>query len=339
MACQEILTKNLFCELVLSRNLDKNVFIAKKPSIKQGLPVEKKPILTIAIISALLFSAIVVTQFVRSGAANPSVFQGHVPPENSTKPPSINVTSPLNNTIFDTKDISLRFNASIPKSPKVSSIYFTYIYYETTWHQGNCTLYDYHTKYWSSISEFKYYDLMKGLPEGNHSMVIHAEALGWYDADVINSNGTTWVSNHPLGVFSFDIDSVSTVFFTIDRTSPKISILSIGNKTYGNLDVTLNFTVSESTSKISYTLDGQENVTIVGNTTLTGLSDGGHNITVYATDFAEHTSASETIYFSVEVPEPSPATRVIAPTASIALVSVGLLVYFKKHQRESGDKA
>ena len=318
----------------MSRNLDKNVFIAKKPSIKQGLPVEKKPILTIAIISALLFSAIVVTQFVRSGAANPSVFQGHVPPEDSTKPPSINVTSPLNNTIFDTKDISLRFNASILKSPKVSSICFTYIYYEATWHQGNCSLYDYHTKYWSPISEFKYYDLMKGLPEGNHSMVIHAEAHGWYYADVINSNGTTWISNHTLGVFSFDIDSVSTVFFTIDRTSPKISILSIGNKTYDNSDVTLNFTVSESTSKISYTLDGQENVTVVGNTTLTGLTDGGRNITVYATDFANHTSASETIYFTIEVPEPFPTTLVATFSgASVPVVSLGLLVYLKKRKR------
>ena len=293
------------------------------------MPMKRKE-LALALLLALLFSAMAVTQFVRSGAANPSVFQGHVPPENSTKPPSINVTSPLNNTIFDTKDISLRFNASILKSPKVSSICFTYIYYEATWHQGNCSLYDYHTDRPSRISEFRYYNLMKGLPEGNHSMVIHAEALGWYDADVVNSNGTKWVSNHPLGVFSFDIDSVSTVFFTIDRTSPKISILSIGNKTYGNLDVTLNFTVSESTSKISYTLDGQENVTIVGNTTLTGLSDGGHNITVYATDFANHTSASETIHFTVEVPEPFLTTLV---PASVAVIGVGLLVYFKKRKR------
>jgi len=46
----------------------------------------------------------------------------------------------------------------------------------------------------------------------------------------------------------------------------------------------LNYTVNEPVSKIFFVLDGQWNVTIAGNTTLAGLSNGVHNVTVYAWD-------------------------------------------------------
>ena len=82
--------------------------------------------------------------------------------------------------------------------------------------------------------------------------------------------------------------------------------------------------------QITYSLDGEETVTINGKTTLTGLANGDHNITVYAKDEAGNVG-SETTYFSVEVPFPT--TMVIAPVASVAVVGVGLLVYFKKHKR------
>jgi hypothetical protein len=62
--CQENLTKNLRCKLFLSRNLDKNVFIAKKRSIKQGLPVKKKAltIATVTVVSLLVTALFVYSQ-------------------------------------------------------------------------------------------------------------------------------------------------------------------------------------------------------------------------------------------------------------------------------------
>ena len=72
-------------------------------------------------------------------------------------------------------------------------------------------------------------------------------------------------------------------------------------------------------------------MTISGNKTLTGLSNGVHNVTVYACDAAGNVGASETICFSVEVPFPT--TMVIAPIASVAFVGTGFLVYFKKRKR------
>jgi len=50
-------------------------------------------------------------------------------------------------------------------------------------------------------------------------------------------------------------------------------------------------------------LDGQENVTIAGNTTLVGLSSGVHNVTVYACDDAGNVGSLETLTFTVAKPE------------------------------------
>lgn len=91
---------------------------------------------------------------------------------------------------------------------------------------------------------------------------------------------------------------VDTIYFTVtsnslgmspphastlsDTTSPYITHLSLENTTYSTGNVPLNFVVNENITQATYTLDGQANVTIAGNTTLTGLSAGVHNVTVYA---------------------------------------------------------
>jgi predicted phage tail protein len=107
------------------------------------------------------------------------------------------------------------------------------------------------------------------------------------------------------------------------------------NITYKAFDVQLNFTVNEPASQIAYSLDGQENVTVDGNTTLTGLSLGEYNVTVYAQDTVGNVGASETIYFNIaEKPEPQPFPTTLIIVASIVLlvvvIGIGLLVYFKK---------
>jgi len=126
------------------------------------------------------------------------------------------------------------------------------------------------------------------------------------------------------------------VTFTIDTTAPNVSVASPENITYESFDVPLNFTVNELVSQIAYSLDGQENVTVAGNTTLTGLSPGEYNVTVYAQDLAGNVGASETIYFNIaEEPEPEsfPTTLVIALVATVVFVGVGILLYFKKRKR------
>ena len=56
---------------------------------------------------------------------------------------------------------------------------------------------------------------------------------------------------------------------------------------------------------MAYSLDGQSNVAITENTTLTELPEGSHNIIVYASDSFGNTGASSTVLFTVDMSPPS----------------------------------
>jgi N-acetylneuraminic acid mutarotase len=112
---------------------------------------------------------------------------------------------------------------------------------------------------------------------------------------------------------------------------PEIKIVSPENQKYNGSSVSLVFTVNKPVNWTGYNLDGQDNVTVTGNTTLAGLTNGLHNITVYAKDEFENTGASETISFSVEVPFPVVPVAAASGAAAV-IIGVGLLVYFKKRK-------
>jgi len=303
----------------LSRNLDKNPFIAKKPSIKQGLPVEKKQLLTAAFISALLFSAVVGTHFVNFGVANPYGAEFEY-----TTPPIISIRSLVNNETFP-DSVLLHFTVSKPD--------FWLI------HGGNeaqqilkSVRYQLDGKYYGPIpvnsgleSPFDYSVNLTNLGDGVHSLQVYAYASGWF------------IEMHGLWEYEVPINSSSdVVYFNVDATPPTILVFPVENKTYDTFDMPLIFILNEPPSQITYSLDGQGNMTIVGNTTLPNLPYGEHNVTVYATDNVGNIGASETIAFTIpEPPKPEslPTTMVMAPIASVAFVGAGLLVYFKKRKR------
>jgi hypothetical protein len=122
-----------------------------------------------------------------------------------------------------------------------------------------------------------------------------------------------------------------------DSTPPSFIVLLPENSTYTTAEIALNFTVNEEPSQITYSLDGQENVTIAGNTTLTGLSVGEHNVTVYAWDAVGNVGSSQTIDFVVAQetePEPFPTLLLVAVSVVVAaVVAMGVLVYWKKRKR------
>ena len=117
---------------------------------------------------------------------------------------------------------------------------------------------------------------LTGLHDGSHYVVVYAN-------DTFGNMGTS-----------------STVYFAVDTTPPAITIVSPENKTYAVKDISLTFIVSEPASWIAYSLDGQGNITITGNTTLSGLSDGSHNIMVYANDTAGNVGSSYIVYFTIQ---------------------------------------
>ena len=113
-----------------------------------------------------------------------------------------------------------------------------------------------------------------------------------------------------------------------DALPPVVSISSPKSKTYDTGDIQLTFTVNEPASSIGYSLNGQDNVTIAGNTTLSGLTTGEYDLIVYATAESGKTGASVTIQFTLA--DRFPIEWIIVSIVAVAVVGVCLLVYFKK---------
>jgi hypothetical protein len=182
------------------------------------------------------------------------------------------------------------------------------------------------------------------LSEGSHCLMVTI-ICGLYGYLGANPPGAPFKPTSPGGI-DYEATWTDTVYFTItsaasttepehtvDSVPPIISDISVCNRTYTSTEVQLNFTVSENFSQATYSLDGKDNVTIAGNTTLTGLSTGSHNITLYARDVAGNTGASETVTFAV-VDETEPAPYVAVALTSMVVVGVGLTVYYKKRNHQ-----
>ncbi len=136
--------------------------------------------------------------------------------------------------------------------------------------------------------------------------------------------------------FYWTAKSESTVYFRIDLVPQNIYVLAPENSSFLPADVPLQFSVDGSPSWVGYSLNGQENVTVSGNMTFPELSVGQHTLTLYANDEVGNPATSQTISFSVA--EPFPTTLVIVGSgASVAVVAIGLLVYFKKRKRGTAN--
>jgi len=117
-----------------------------------------------------------------------------------------------------------------------------------------------------------------------------------------------------------------------------VSIISPENKTYKPGSITLTYIVTETGSSISYSLDGQANVTISGSTTLPEMSEGTHNVTIYAKD-TYGTEKSDTVHFTIskEAQTPTdnedkgelPITLIAAAILLVAAVAIALLYFLK----------
>lgn len=147
------------------------------------------------------------------------------------------------------------------------------------------------------------------LHEGTHNITVYA---AYERTNDINTNWPALI-----------LDS-NTVDFTINYgIPPVISKLSLENKTYNQNNLPLNFTTDKPISWICYCLDGKTNVTITGNTTLTGIPNGSHNIVIYANDTLGNMGASEAINFNVSQKTTLQAGFVY-PIAGV--VTVGIII-------------
>lgn len=103
----------------------------------------------------------------------------------------------------------------------------------------------------------------------------------------------------PLASAASNTGLGQTSFLTATDASLNISISSPGNTTYTVSNLPLNFFVNSSISWAGYSLDGQANVTTIGNSTLTNLHEGSHSIIIYANDSSGVMGSSETVHFTI----------------------------------------
>jgi hypothetical protein len=131
--------------------------------------------------------------------------------------------------------------------------------------------------------------------------------LNNYETDKVTVKGNLVLEdlsngNHTLCLYlghqfrnRFEAEAYTEVNFSVK--APTVLLIQ-KQDCYSSGDVPLELIVSEPTCLLCC-LDNRANDSICGNTTLTGLSSGYHNITVYAFNGAGSWSASNTINFEI----------------------------------------
>ncbi len=128
------------------------------------------------------------------------------------------------------------------------------------------------------------------------------------------------------------MEPFNSTFYALQTTPPKISLLSPLNQTYSESNVSLTFSINKEVNWIGYSLDGQQNVTITGNTTITKFTNGLHTLTVYANDTFGNMGASS-ITFTIALPIQAAPVGAVSGAVVVVVVGAGLFVYFKERKQ------
>jgi hypothetical protein len=178
----------------------------------------------------------------------------------------------------------------------------------------------------------------------------------WYSLDggpnVTISGNTTLTQltdeQHSLHVYAQvptgNIGASELPVFTVDLP-PNITLLTPVERPYNTTAIPVNFNTDKPVSWIAYSLDGQNNVVINGNTTLSDLPDGNHTLTIYAADAFGNEGQSQTISFTrypIMAPAPPSSTLItiehdaafLAGTALAIVVCIILCLFVLRRRRQ-----
>jgi nitrous oxidase accessory protein NosD len=132
-------------------------------------------------------------------------------------------------------------------------------------------------------------------------------------------------------------------FYTIATTPPRITTISVENRTFNESAVPAFFSIDKTANWTGYSLDGEQNITVTGNFTVANMTSGMHNISIYANDTFGNMGV-QTVNFTVELPTPTPTNLPIVPqtlpiiaiVAVLAIIVVSLLL-FKRHRKTQNN--
>ncbi|MBN1358173.1 hypothetical protein JW988_05330 [Candidatus Bathyarchaeota archaeon] len=267
----------------------------------------------LALTITLLFTIVAGMQFVDSTLANPNpLYYPSTPDRNS---PSIKIETPQQNKKYNltTVPYSITIDTSTFKNNSVHSLLSIGYIIDG---RERVTISDNPNRQ-SQILSLE--GNLSGLSEGSHTIQAWVKSVSYY-----RPSDTQTTAEFSLITYS-DITHFTTYLI------PSVFILSVENKKYASSDVPLNFTANKPVAKVSYSLDGLDNVTITGSTTLTSLPFGKHNITVYVTDYFGNIGKSETLFFTIEEPFPTLLVATVSVIIVVCLCTVFLLLRKHKH--------
>jgi len=263
----------------------------------------KRKTVTATLISTLLASALAGALLVNLATANPMGIYQNIPS------PSVTIQLP-ESKMYNTRRVPVFITV------ETAQVYAKWLVSE-------------HRSY---ILDGRYFaSLPRQLSEGTHKLRIRVDLV--YVLRLWGYSNTIEVSGRS-----------NEVVFTVNAAAPRVSVLEPKPaETYHTTKIQLNFSVSEPTNWLSYSLDDQAPVTITRNTTLYGIPDGTHTITVHAEDTTGSTGTSKPITFKVETQqatqptepqaETSPVFSATVVVASVAIVTLGFVAYFARVKR------
>jgi hypothetical protein len=264
--------------------------------------IGKRKIFLIAQVLMLLVSALTGTLFISVSLANP-----YIPASNTLE---VRLDLPENKIFYSNNvPVSFALEGKNPGAWGISSVYGVKFYLDGDSCEDAITL---PVKQGDS---YVFSATLIGVESGYHSLFVAAYVE--YESQL------RWLPNPSDG------SGVSNlVHFTVEVASPLVVAVSSPEQfgTYNSSSVPLGFTVSNPVFWLGYSVDGHDKVTVAGNVTLSGLSDGVHTLTVYANDTYGFTGTSETVTFTVSAVS-SPTTLIMATAVVAAVVCAGLLVY------------
>ena len=303
-------------------------------------------ILTLPIL-AQISSVNLVTANPIVSAENPWMWWGF-PAQPVTSKPTINMQSPLNNQVLNSNNIWLNFSIIKPSDwfqysatgedengnhPYYILGKFTSLNYTTddgqphslSINETDATLLPFPQRLFQ-------FNTRLDLGSGVHIIQVSYEADCYYTTRVTYT-AENRTSLNPPGIYPDKFSSVKMHGAT-DPVNFTIAPLIVDpqNAGYNTSSVPLTLIVDNSRSWVGYSLDGLNNVTVLGNTTLTGLSNGAHTITVYTNDSFGKLFSSQIVTFTVNTPTPTTNVTFIVAVAVVIGLSVGLL-FFRRHRK------
>lgn len=222
---------------------------------------------------AVLISIFLFTTFATAQDANLALANFTIPKE---------IASPTN-TVYTTNQIPISVKVDISAGYRYAyNITINEMFYSLDL-RANVSLSMYVTETGTQKlkdATFRGYGSLSELSEGLHHLVIYAQG-----------NFLPYI----LGSVNFTVNTKG------DFTAPYISIISPQNVTYDKSDVPLTFSLNKTASLITYNLDNKTIVSISENITLTNLSEGAHNLTMYASGNLANIGESKTVHFEIKL--------------------------------------